>query len=62
MLISVWGSCSRYGEGVWQADSHGVAKFVPERLEVYENVALWRARHLISPRWLEDMYCLPLCV
>ena len=40
---------------MWQADLHGVAKFVTECLGVYHSTDPDGGRHLISPRWLEEV-------
>ena len=45
---------------MWQADMHGVAKFVTDCLGVYNSTDPKGVRHLISPRWLEEMSRLSL--
>ena len=42
---------------MWQADMHGVANFVTDCLPVgvYSSTDPEGFRHLISPRWLEEM-------
>ena len=42
---------------LWQADLQGVAKYAIDCLGVYYNTDPGGAGHLISPRWLEEMYC-----
>ncbi len=40
---------------MWQADLYGVAKFVTDCLGVYNDTDPRGVRHLISPRWLEEI-------
>jgi len=42
---------------MWQADLHGIAKIVTECLGVYYSPGPDGGRHLISPKWLVEMYC-----
>ena len=49
---------------MWQADLHGLINFVTDCLQPNASVDHQRARHLISPRRLEQMtrFFLPVCI
>ena len=40
---------------MWQADFHGDLDFIRDCLQVDAMLALLGTRHIISPRWLEEM-------